>query len=250
MEKFNFNRKLFHLIGFFVPGILFFDLFKGAFQLQFASRTIVFFLIIVILFIMSLLEILRLNHEGFNNFYLNNFGAIMKEAEKTRMNGVVPYMLSNAFIVAFFPSEIIFLSMAYLLIGDPVAAYFGSKYGKIRFYNGKSLVGVLSFIIASSVAGVLLMIMFESTNSEYPLSILLDNVLNLRGMFIVFLGAIFAGLAEFLSGHAWKGFLEDNLLIPVVSSIVTTLSLSLLFNMPLNSLLFHSSNLFLKVGSP
>ena len=135
------------------------------------------------------------------------------------MNGVIPYMLSNAFIVSFFPSQVIFLSMAYLLIGDPVAAYYGSKYGKYRFSNGKSLVGVIAFIIASTFSGLLLMYLFQSTYNDSLLSLYNQNNLNYSGIGIVFIGAVVAGIAEFLSGHAWKGFLEDNLLIPVVSSL-------------------------------
>jgi dolichol kinase len=225
MDGFNFNRKLFHLIGFFVPGILYFDLFKDTFPLKYSSRFIVLSLVFVILLIMSVLEYIRLNHPGFNEFYLKNFGKIMKEAEKTRMNGVIPYMLSNAFIVSFFPSQVIFLSMAYLLIGDPVAAYYGSKYGKYRFSNGKSLVGVVAFIIASTLSGLFLMYLFQSTYQESLLALYRQSDVNYSGICIVFIGAVVAGIAEFLSGHAWKGFLEDNLLIPVVSSLTLTVLL-------------------------
>jgi dolichol kinase len=219
MDGFNFNRKLFHLIGFFVPGILYFDLFSDTSSLKYSSRFFVLTLVFVVLLVMSILEYIRLNYPKFNEFYLKNFGKIMKEAEKTRMNGVIPYMLSNAFIVSFFPSQVIFLSMAYLLIGDPVAAYFGSKYGKYRFSNGKSLVGVIAFIIASTFSGLLLMYLFQSTYKDSLLSLYSQNNLNYSGICIVFIGAVVAGIAEFLSGHAWKGFLEDNLLIPVVSSL-------------------------------
>lgn len=195
------------------------------------------------------IEVIRLNYSPFNNFYLDNFGKLMKEAEKTRMNGVIPYMLSNAIVVAFFPSEIIFLSMAYLLIGDPVAAYFGSKYGKYRFYNGKSLIGVISFVIASCIAGILLMWLFGSVNRSYPLTLFKEGNLNLSGIIIIFLGSVSAGLAEFLSGHALGGFLEDNLLIPLISSIVTTILIGYFFNFEISSLLFDFSNLFLKNGT-
>ncbi len=162
----------------------------------------------------------------------------MKEAEKTRMNGVIPYMISNAFIVSFFPPQVIFLSMAYLLIGDPVAAYFGSKYGKYRFSNGKSLMGVMAFILASTLSGLMLMILFQSTYQDSLLSIFKNGEWNISGMCIVFIGAVVAGIAEFLSGHAWKGFLEDNLLIPVVSSITLTLLLVIFHHSTLLELLF------------
>ncbi len=247
MDGFNLNRKLFHLIGFFVPAILYFDFFQNAFNYKFASRTIVFLLVCFILLSMSIIEIIRLNNPKFNEFYLKSFGKIMKEAERNRMNGVVPYMLSNAFIVAIFPPQVIFLSMAYLLIGDPLAAYFGSKYGKYRFSNGKSLVGVLAFVIASSLSGGLLMILFQSTYSDSLFSLFQNGKINYIGLFIIIIGAISAGIAEFLSGHAWKGFLEDNLLIPLVSSVVLTFLLIILENKTMEELIFPFHSLFLRI---
>jgi dolichol kinase len=144
----------------------------------------------------------------------------MKKAEKERISGVIPYMISNAVVVAFFPSQIIFLSTAFLLVGDPFAAFFGSKYGKYRFSNGKSLVGITAFIIASSIAGLLLMILFQSTYGESYFSFYKNSTFHFLGFLVIVIGAVAAGLAEFFSGHAWGGILEDNLLIPVVSSIV------------------------------
>ena len=163
------------------------------------------------------------------------------------MNGVIPYMLSSAVIVAIFPSQVIFMSMAYLLIGDPLAAYFGTKYGRYRFSNGKSLVGVLAFIIASSIAGIILMVLFQSTYNDSLFSIFDNGKINKRGIIIIFIGAVSAGIAEFISGHAWKGFLEDNLLIPLVSSIVLTLLLIIFDNKNLNELIFPFNDIFLKI---
>jgi dolichol kinase len=128
--------------------------------------------------------------------------------------------------------------MAYLLIGDPVAAFFGSKYGRYRFSNGKSLMGVMAFIIASTLSGFILMILFQSTYQDSLLSLYRNGDWNISGMWIIFIGAIVAGTAEFLSGHAWKGFLEDNLLIPVVSSITLTLLLVLFHHSKFQELLF------------
>ncbi|MDX1960584.1 MAG: dolichol kinase [Leptospiraceae bacterium] len=219
MDKFNFSRKLFHLIGFFVPIVMYFDLFKDVLGLAHASRAILFFIILLNLFLMGLIEILRLNIQSFNQFYVQNFGALMKEEEKKRMNGVVPYLISNAIIVAFFPPEVIFLSMAFLLIGDPVAAYFGANYGKFRFYNGKSLVGIVSFVLASIICGLILMLIFQNTHGHSLFSLYSKDSFNWFGFWIISIGALTSGLAEFFSGHALGGFLEDNLLIPVVGSI-------------------------------
>jgi dolichol kinase len=246
MDGFNFARKLFHWIGFFVPAVLFFDLFKDVGGLVYSSRAILLCVILLIIFFMGSIEFFRLHHSGFNEFYLSWFGSLMKEAEKNRMNGVIPYMLSNAIIVAFFPAQIIFLSMAFLLVGDPFAAYFGSKYGKYRFYNGKSLVGVVSFILASSLAGLLLMFIFQKTYGESYFSFYKSGSFHFLGFFIIILGAISAALAEFFSGHALGGLLEDNLLIPVVSSLVLALLAIFFQEIPQDQVFFPIQNLFLK----
>ncbi|MCB1142917.1 MAG: dolichol kinase [Leptospiraceae bacterium] len=248
MDGFNFKRKLFHFIGFFVPGILYFDTFRDVGEWKHSSRLIVLMIILVILIGMSVIEFIRLRYEPFNEFYLKLFGKLMKKDERHRMNGVIPYMISNAFIVSFFPSQIIFLSMAFLLIGDPVAAYFGAKYGKYRFSNGKSALGVVAFIIGSSIAGFLLMLLFDNTYGESFLSYSLRGSFNGYAYLAIFIGAVSAAIAEMLSGHAWKGFLEDNLLIPVVASIVLAVLSGLFGLMDWNQLIFPLTEIFATRG--
>ena len=64
--------------------------------------------------------------------------------------------------------EIAIGTIFFLLFGDTAAAYFGGKYGKYRFYNGKSLVGVLGAIIGGFIAVSIFMLLhsaFYSGNS-------------------------------------------------------------------------------------
>ncbi len=250
MDGFNFSRKLFHWLGFFVPALLYFNLFEGLFGLQYASRALLFCLIGLILLGLGTVEIVRLNVPAVNNFYISIFGNIMKEAEKQRMNGVIPYMLSNAFIVAFFPPQIIFLSMSFLLVGDPTAAFFGSKYGKYRFYNGKSFIGVFAFFVASILSGLLLMGIFQATYGESPFSFYKQSGFNFVALVIISIGALSAALAEFFSGHALAGLLEDNLLIPVVSAIFLGLFSGLFGEIPSSEIIFPIQNLFTMSASP
>jgi dolichol kinase len=244
MDGFNFHRKLFHLIGFFVPGVLFFDLFKDVSDFKYPSRAILFIIITIILIGMSVIETIRLHNDSFNQLYLKLFRRLMKKEEIHRMNGVIPYMASNLFIVSFFPSQIIFLSMAYLLIGDPVAAFFGAKYGKFRFSNGKSVLGVIAFIIGSVLAGIVLMVLFQASYGDSYLSIQKNGATDWSSIQIMILGAISASIAEFKAGHAWKGFLEDNFLIPVVASLILA-SLTLIYGtLPAEELFFPIVKLF------
>jgi dolichol kinase len=244
MDGFNFLRKLFHWIGFFVPAILFFDLFENVGGLTHASRAILLCILGFILLFMGSIELFRLNHPGFNDFYFKWFGMLMKKAEKDRISGVIPYMLSNAIVVAFFPPQIIFLSMAFLLVGDPFAAFFGSKYGKYRFSNGKSLVGIVAFIIASTLAGLILMIIFQNTFGDSPFSFWKNGNFRWLTFCCIFISAVAAGIAEFFSGHALGGLLEDNLLIPLVSSVLLASFAFFLGEIPDGNIIFPITEIF------
>ncbi len=241
---FNYKRKLFHLLGFILPSLYYFDVFKDSFGLINASRAIIFSILMLQVILLSLTEILRFNNENFKTWFYSNFGMIMKEEEQNRMNATIPYLLANAIVVLFFPAEIFFISVGFLLIGDPVAAYFGSKYGKYRFYNGKSLIGILAFIFASIFVGLIFMIIF-STDSASFFSISLNGEFNYKVFLSICFSGIIAALAEFFSGHGLMGFLDDNLMIPIASAFSLSILFVYLFNFQTNQIFFEVKNLFL-----
>ncbi|EMO76270.1 phosphatidate cytidylyltransferase-like protein [Leptospira kirschneri str. 200801925] len=43
--------------------------------------------------------------------------------------------------------------MLFLVIGDPTAAWVGTFYGKRRFSNGKSIEGIIAFIVVCTIVG-------------------------------------------------------------------------------------------------
>jgi len=244
LEKFNYYRKAWHLLGFIVPIILYFDLLKGSLGLVHATKAITFTGVLLFLLVVVLTDILRLYHAGFRSLYMKLLGKLMKEGESHRFNGTVPYMISNAFVILFFPSEIVFLSMMYLLIGDPSAAFFGSKYGGYRFYNGKSLIGIVGFIISTLVFGTLLLALFYFTHPESIYGIYYNGIFNVPAIVLIAIGSICAGLTEFFSGHAWMGIIDDNLTIPVISSLVIVGCSIVIFSMDSNYLIFKVSDLY------
>ena len=104
--------------------------------------------------------------------------------------------------VLFFPPEFYFFAIGFLLIGDPVAAFFGANYGKYRFYNGKSLVGVVSFIFAACLVGIFFMALFQNAKTDSLFALFGSSGLNTKALFAVLLSAIVSGLTEFLSPAA------------------------------------------------
>lgn len=244
MGNFNYKRKLFHLLGFILPYLYYIDIFNGAFGLTNASRAIIFSLLMLQGVILVTTEILRLKNPSFKKWFSANFGALMKKEEETRMNATIPYMLSNALVVLFFPPEFYFFAIGFLLIGDPVAAFFGANYGKYRFYNGKSLVGVVSFIFAACLVGIFFMALFQNAQTDSLFALFGSSGLNTKALFAVLLSAIVSGLTEFFSGHAWYGFLDDNLTIPLAAAFTLALSFVYLFGMNTNEIFFPVMELY------
>jgi dolichol kinase len=244
MSGFNYKRKLFHLLGFILPYLYFIDIFKDSLQLVNASRAIIFSILAFQVFILVITETLRLNHQPFKDWYFKNFGMIMKEEEQDRMNATIPYLFSNAVVVLFFPAEIFFISVGFLLIGDPVAAYFGSKYGTFRFYNGKSLVGVIAFTLASILVGLFFMFLFMEVKETSSFALFVSGEINLKAIISVFIAGILSALAEFFSGHGWKGFLDDNLTIPLAASFTLAFALVFFFGIDSKQIFFAIETLY------
>ena len=154
-------------------------------------------------------------------------------------------MLSNAFVVVIYPPEIAYLSMFFLLVGDPFAAYFGYNYGKFRFKNGKSLVGVIAFVTVSLVGGIFVLALFSITNSSPEFRLIFENKINFSSILILVFGAVTAAAAEFYSSNAWKGFLDDNLTIPIISSAVMAIvTLAFISENSVTKILFPLNELF------
>jgi hypothetical protein len=88
------------------------------------------------------------------------------------------------------------------------------------------------------------MAIFQTTFGESPFSFYKQSSFNFLALLIIALGAFSAALAEFFSGHALAGLLEDNLLIPVVSAIVLGFFSGLLGEIPSSEIIFPIEKLF------
>ncbi|WCL48026.1 dolichol kinase [Leptospira sp. GIMC2001] len=244
-SEFNFLRKGWHLLGLFIPLALYIDLFDGTFDKLHATRMIIVIGLIISLILLVLLEYLRFKSQAFSELFWKIFGAIMKEGERKNMNATIPYFTANMFVILLFPPELAILSLAFLVIGDPFAAYIGSNYGKNRFYNGKSLEGIIAFIISASIFGLMLILVYSIHHPETPYSFFgVSGEFQFSSIIILFTGTIIAGITEFFSSTAWKGFLDDNLLIPIVSVIAMGLVTTWVFGFPMDSILFDPMTLF------
>lgn len=98
------------------------------------------------------LNILDFDFLAFKNFFIDsrNFDERRRKESIERNSSL---FFSCAFVVFLFPPEISILSMLFLVIGDPTAAWVGTFYGKRRFSNGKSVEGIIAFIVVCTIVG-------------------------------------------------------------------------------------------------
>lgn len=249
MEKtsFNFFRKIWHLLGLVIPAVLYLDAFTGYGDYRYATRVVIVIFLVFSLVLLAILEVLRFRSEGFSQFFWRWFGPLMKEGERGQMNATIPYFTANLIVVWCFPAEVAVLSLAFLVLGDPSAAYFGSRYGKHRLYNGKSWEGILAFLLASLFTGMILSFLFSLSGSDSVFSLITDVGWNWGAVVILLIGVVTAAVTEFFSATTWKGFLDDNLLIPVFASLAMSGAAVLLLGESFSSMFLTPWNLFLKI---
>ena len=146
------------------------------------------------------IDVFRQRSERFNALVLRVFGLFMREYERTGTTGVTYLMLGVLIIVALFPPSIVMLSLLFLAIADPVASYFGLKYGRDRLVGRKSLQGSMAaFFVCLIIAAVYFFA---------------HNMMTDRILIVSILAGFIGAVAEAIP----IGDIDDNLVLPVVSS--------------------------------
>ncbi|MCB1326193.1 MAG: hypothetical protein H7A21_05280 [Spirochaetales bacterium] len=236
---FNFSRKFYHMLGLFVPFWLYFDVLAfldgGAHHL---SRFVGVLLLAGFVTFMVVFDTLRFSNATLNRFFTRVVGPLLKEEEHDRYNATIPYFLACLILFLFCSPEVVMLSCIFLMVGDPFAAYAGMYYGRLRFWNGKSLEGLLAFI----VFGLLGSLIFLWWNGEHDLSGSVFT-LTLDLMPVVVSGVIAAAVAEFFSVIGLRGIMDDNLVVPLAGAIGLII-VGVSSGIPFASLLFDPRTLF------
>jgi diacylglycerol kinase (CTP) len=147
-----------------------------------------------------LLDAGRLFNPGVNNWVMKVLGPLMRDHEKNRLSGTA-YLLVGVFvIVVFFDPLIVKLSLLFLALADPVASYFGIRYGRDKIFGRKSFQGSFAAFVTC---------LLISLGYFYSKDLMLDRL---------FMVSILAGLAGAIAEAAPVGRLDDNLVLPVLSS--------------------------------
>ncbi len=142
------------------------------------------------------IELLRLNIPRVRSFFYIFFGRLVREHERYSLLGGTYLLLSSLICVYAFAKPVAVAALAFLIVGDTMAALVGRAIGRIRMF-GKTLEGSLAclatcLVIARIVPGL-----------SWPVSIV---------------GAAMATLIELLPIP-----LDDNLRIPLAAGFAMTL---------------------------
>lgn len=200
------ERKTFHLTGLMVP-LLYHVLlvYYGWTQEDFAS-----FSWTVTIFV-GAADIFRVYVPNGNDYFpFSCMKHIMREKERAQLSGTTFFALGCTMAIAFFPPAISTTSILWLVLGDMSAALIGVSFGgdvcvvKMGREGKKSMEGSVAMLIMCTVVGM----------------IIYGNVY--MGEYAVILGAVAATLTELYEPFG----LNDNVTIPMISSLALQLGLS------------------------
>ena len=160
--------------------------------------------IIVPVAILSLvIDIMRLEDVRLSKVFLKFFGALLREHERQTLTGVSYLLVSSSLCILFYDKPIAILSVLFLILGDPVAALVGRRYGRAQLWGGKSLEGSLACLVVC--LAVTVFVPGLPMWPEVPAMSLSARLL----------GPLTATLVE-----CFPVSVDDNLSIPLVSGLV------------------------------
>lgn len=149
------------------------------------------------------LEISRRFSKRLNDFMIDKiFGLISRPRERYQVNSATYYLVTMFFIVLIAPMHAVCLALLVLAFGDPIASIIGSRWGKVRLYNDKSLEGSLGFFFSALLISFIY-IAIATTLS--PLS----------AIALAFSLAIVGTLTELFSNR-----LDDNMTIQLICALI------------------------------
>lgn len=146
------------------------------------------------------LDLIRLHFDKVNAVVIRTFGHLMRDHEREGWAGSTYVFLGAFLTIAIFPTPVASLSLLFLALADPVASYFGIRYGTVPLFGAKTLQGTLA---AFATCTVLALTFYSSRD------ILAEHL---------WIAALLSGFAGAVAELLPVGSLDDNLTQPVLSA--------------------------------
>ena len=159
--------------------------------------------------IFGTLEVTRRFSSRWNDFLVTNvFGAIARPREYHKVNSATFYLIALCFITTFFERTAVIVGIIVLAYGDPAAAWMGKRFGKLKLYREKSLVGAMSFFAAASIVSLAYLF------GLHP------EIATSSRLFAALAAAAVGAVAELYSTRV-----DDNLTVPIAAVVAAALVL-------------------------
>ena len=143
-------------------------------------------------------DLLRMGFKDFNRHVLKIIGPIIRQSEVNSLTGLPFYALGTATALFFYQEKIAVLSILFLIFSDPIASYFGIRYGTDQIMPNKSVQGSAAGLCTCYIISLIYGLVW----AEPTVDLLIFSLL----------AGIVGSVSELLSI-----FVDDNFTIPVVS---------------------------------
>lgn len=149
------------------------------------------------------LDLIRQKYPRLNAFVLKTFGWVMRKNEYDQLSGM-SYLFVAGLVLLLFPPPIVILSLLFLAFADPIASYFGIRFGKDRIVGHKTLQGTsAAFVVCTLISAIF----------YYQNNIMIER------LFIVSpISGLIGGISELIP----VGKLDDNFTFPVLCALFLT----------------------------
>lgn len=146
------------------------------------------------------LDLLRQKRPALNKITMRIFGAVMRRHESHSVSGLTYLFFGCMYLLAFFDRHIVTTTLLFLAFGDPLASFFGLRFGKDKILGNKTLQGTTAaFVTCTLIAG-----------TYYYF----NNLMTERLLIVAPLSGLIGALAELIP----IGKLDDNFTFPVVGA--------------------------------
>lgn len=132
------------------------------------------------------------------------FKPILRSSELHRVTGATAMLIGVTIIIYIFPKPVVMLSLLFVAVADPLASYFGVRFGRDKLVGEKSVQGTSAAFVAC---------FFLALGYCFAMDLMTER------LFIVSLLAALIGAASELVP---VGRLDDNFVFPVLSATLLT----------------------------
>lgn len=213
------GRKIYHMLAGCIGAYIF---------LHFVDRKGAIIIMTVLTVVMLLGDILRLKVHGLNKFVHKFWGGVMRKEETKNISAQSFYILGMLWLVIAFPKPIVVHSLLVLAWMDPIAGFFGLRFGKTPWraaipsqiglsgaetvLRQKTIEGSFAGFIAAFLAGIVAWTGRWASVPGLEVGTFWPSPLQ-----VLILSSV--GALTSVASEAWPSQWDDNIMIPFWTSL-------------------------------